>query len=550
MNSYTKNLHATVVNALWNQELELDSLKSQFHASLFSLYYAQDSCMTTAEKLQLAYKQYDFQKETLSQAIMDSNMSTNILHSTIDVKGRVDRVVANTATAAADTQIAVNAIEKLASGVSAIYSIMSAIDFDGELYDQAQEANKYMQETTYLAETVSQQSMEASSLIASAATTNLLSKATSTNTDMISLLNIVTTDFNNAKEQVTTIDQTCKSASEAAKSAEGNFENANVVCNASEVAYQLCNEELNLSLNVSEIKDIKGQKHQYRVSFNPFISPFKEENEDTTIYPVAAYYIFLVMNRAQSAFTTENAASIIAAPDVNKEKFVKIEATNSTVPYVQLITTNTLKDVNGDSFQLGDNYVVFVYADLSEKYKKSVNVFEGYLTAPSASFTMTNHLIPAFDIAVNPASKSSTKQQLYFQVNKICSSKVTYRCIFLLDTMSITKKSLETIALEATENKNEKSEICFNLDLAEHIPAGSYTIVKNVSPLKGNTDALLEGTLELTNTMTDNFGNRLIKGNTYIPVIMSMSDDIASINKTITNALSDFKNTQSFTYLG
>jgi len=48
---------------------------------------------------------------------------------------------------------------------------------------------------------------------------------------------------------------------------------------------------------------------------------------------------------------------------------------------------------------------------------------------------------------------------------------------------------------------------------------------------------------------TDNFGNRLINKNTYIPTILAVSS-AASVeqNMQFTNALSDFQNTNDFKY--
>ena len=548
MNSNNDTIHTEIITSLDNQAIELKKLKGQYDASILSVYHAQGSYITAAEKLKLANDDYEFQKDILQQAITVNGMSTNVMQTATNAKKYVEGTVTNTAVAAANSQIAANAVVKLASHVGSIYSIINAADFDSEIFEAADAAYKCINETAYLAESVSQKSMEASALIAEVAISHLVSKVTATDTDIKNLVNTVTANFDNVKERVATVHQTLKSTSETGKSAEGNLENVHAIYDASKMAYQLSNKELNLAVSVSETKDTLSENHQYTVSFNPFTSAFKQpsiEIEETESYPVEAYYILLVKDSAKKVFSITDAKSIITSE--NDCTYIKIDATNPAAPHSKTISIHDLQDVNGDSFQLGDNYVVFIYAALSNAYKKNINVYEDYITAPSFPFSIRNHLVPAHDIKVSLSPKSSktpNQQRVRFQVERYLTSKVEYRCVFL------PVNALKTIA-----NKNEKLGLCFDLMIAEMIPAGSYTTIENITSSKGtdpkaSTNALIEGSLVITSAMTDNFGNRLIKGNTYIPVILSVSDDTENVNKTIINALSAIENTSPFTYKG
>ncbi|MEP0264340.1 hypothetical protein [Dokdonia sp.] len=684
MNSYNDNLHSGIVTSLNNQEIELKKLKGQFDASMLSLYYSEGSRITAAEKLNKASEEYESHKNISEQAVIDSDVSTNVLQSATKAKEIVANTVTNTAVAAANVQVAANAILKLASDTGSIYSIVQAANFGGDIYDQSNEAKKLMDDTAYLAESVSQYSMEASGAIAEVATGILADKATATDTGVKNLLGVTTADLDTASATVTAANETLATTNKAEKEAEGTLENINSIYYASESAYHLNNEELNLDLKVVVAKDIVSKDYKYTVSFNPFMSAFKGPNVGTKPYPVETYYVLLVKDAVKKNFSISNAESIINNdPDNKDKKYKKISATGTTEPYSKTITSKELNDVNGNPFELGSTYVVFVFADLSTEYKRIINTFDNYLTASSPSFAITDHLIPATHISVGPPKKKTptdappstavtNEQVVTFNVAKNVATKIEYRCIFLPDDKTLTKGLLtvgelrsienEQKALQAAEDeytaeiheleelltkeKNTKEGLieqiralekqiedgkttndgkvpakpkkdkdaktkllnttqskideylkkleklmieikakalnhshmayeipgfCFNLMIAEKIPAGSYKEVKEIVSALASLEAppsgtgkdakapsakvkangiSLSGSLVVTKAMTDNFGNRLQKGYSYIPVILSMSNDVENINKQITNALSDFKNTPSFTYDG
>lgn len=559
MSSYNDQLHAEISSLLCHQELELHKLKGQYDAAMLSLYYAQGGYSTAVDTLEIANETYAFQKDVVSQAIMDSDVATNVLQSATNANAFVGTAVSHTAVAAANVQMASNAILRLASDIGAIYTIVQAANFETDIYDLTKEAQTLVRETAYLAERVSQESMEASMSIAEVTTSSLADKATTTDAGVKNILSEVTTSFDAANAALAAANQVVQSANKIEKGAEGNLENIHATYQASETAYALSNKALNLAICVSETKETMPGEHQYTVSFSPFRSAFKESNTETPPYPVDAYYVLLVKDTLKTTFSSENAAVIIDNDTDNR--YIKIEATDSVASYSQLISTNELNDVNGNPFQLGENYVVFVYAILSNVYKKAINVFDDYVTAPSFPFSITNQLPPAYAITVDLLPESSTPpnaQQVNFTLLNKLPSRVAYRCVFLPDDVLSTKELLTVDALKSTEKKNEKPGFCFNLMIAEVIPAGSYTLVADIIPSLENddvasdreADTILRGSLVITNSMTDNFGNRLLNGKKYIPVIISISDDTALINKTISNALSDFKNTPSFTYIG
>lgn len=103
----------------------------------------------------------------------------------------------------------------------------------------------------------------------------------------------------------------------------------------------------------------------------------------------------------------------------------------------------------------------------------------------------------------------------------------------------------------------------FNLNLAEKVSKANYTpadtfslenFIKRYkySPPGIPPDLVLPqpdyiiGTVDIGPDTTDNFGNPLIPGKKYLPVILSFSTDEES--QDFTNSLSDFSKTEFFTY--
>ncbi|WGH75710.1 hypothetical protein P8625_00680 [Tenacibaculum tangerinum] len=708
MNSYNENLHSGVSTSLGNQETALKKAQAQLDATMFSLYYAQGNYITIYEKLGIENNKYQFNQKLYNEMVIDSDLSTNLLSSVNQGKTLVTTSISNASVAASNVQIASNAILKLASDMGSIFNIVSAADFDSEIYQQSKDANSLMSETAYLAEVLSQYSMKTSSLIAEVSAEKLSETAATSDASVKNLLQVVKTEFDKAATQVNNDNNALAQASTDEKKLEGSLEDAKVNYDASKDAYAITNQELNLDLVVTK-ENLKGREIKYTVSFLPYQSPFGVENAPSG-YPVDNYYIFLVKESKKKTFSMSVAEGILVKDPEAKGKngypYIVIKGGKSTEKGVsKTLMFNALEDTDEDALQLGENYVVFVLASLSSTYKKLINNFEDYLTAPSASFSLTNQLIApvADDIKVgnektekdkkisleskiisavsisredlagkNTESKKIVNQVLSFPTNQNTHFKVEYRCMFLPDNSELIKglltnqellakeeeaKVLEQISnkydpkiselelkinaleselevLEATadsdieawvasvENsiaakkthtleevktlteggednidaiykklgvkkssekivekdilkiiavmleialakiefdalKKSKEEafkgldekalnlhpgFMFNETIAERVTASNYFVA---SPSKDD-DQNFE--VKLKPEMTDNFGNRLIPGSLYIPVVLVVNNQGAEISKQFSSALSDFQNTKPFTY--
>ena len=690
MNSYNDNLHSSVVSSLSDLELDLKKVKAQLDASQLSLYYAEGARITAAEKLEIANKNYLFQQKVQEQAVIDSDISTNVLTSANNGNAYVGKTTSNTSVAAANVQIATNAIIKLASDVGSIFSIVNAADFDTEIYQQSLEAYELMAETAYLSEKTSQHSMEATAYTSEVSAVTLADKAASTDASVKNMLTTVSGQFEAMAAIVSADNDALAAASVAEKEAEGNLEDINAAYFATLGAYNLNNKELNLNLRVDVPKEA-GDRTNFTVLFNRYKSPFSNRRSlkgktEGSNYPVDTYYIMLVKDSKKSTFSISNAEGLVSEED--SKSYIKIPAAklDPDKQISQQVFISGLDDTDGDEMELGKNYVIFVLAMLDIDYKKAINTFDDYLTAPSAVFCLQNKISapPADKIGIQKIEsievsedieiitddlhpdKNETKittpkvdgettiQKVEFEVLENMYYDVEYRCMFLpndknivnglltvegLRTIEKETEMLEKIAdkyepkiveLTAKENSLEsqiasieprieeidaelkakaitpaqakkqkkalheqekelkaeyrktkkelretkadekrdlrklrpdthvKPGFYFNLYTAEQVTAGGYTSVEDITRKKATDKdtgdykhkVKVTGIVEIKPETTDNFGNRLIKGNKYIPVILALSNGTPEVDGQYTNALSDFQKTDSFPYKG
>ena len=646
MNSYNENLYSTVSTSLLNLELDEKNVKSQLDASMFTLYYAQGARITAAEKLDWANNTYKFQQDVNEQAVNNNNIAVNLLYSASQQKSYTAQSVTNAAVCAANVQVAANAVLRLASDMGSIYSMLSAADFGSEIYLQSRTAYSIMNETAYDAEKASQSAMDASTATAEVSASTVADEANVTNTSITGLFAVTGADFNAISAIVATNNADLSTASAAEKVAEGSLEMVNVEYFATRSAYVLNNKELNLDLSVSAlnfdyIDADKRENDTYQVTFSYYKSPFSAQqvellNPDNkgvkkviipAGYPVKEYHVILVKDSKKTIFSIATAESVL----LYRDRSVEVPSVPQLLGQKQAevrIHRLDLKDSDGEKMELGQKYVVFVLAVLTDDYKKSINIFDDYLTAPSAYFKLTNHLLsPAADsIKVNPANT-----QLKFKIEKTTHPS-EYRCMFLPDNTAQINGLLSASALRSIEQEAEKLEkvarefdpkiteaeaaladlvvthegllskhdelsgkeagddsentatemaaikprlqtlpdeitdaqktvknlhqakdiamrsvipaadvkpgFFFNRKLAEQVSHANYWIA--------DVDANSFGTVSINDTTTDNFGNLLIKGKTYIPVVLTVAKVSEDNMGKYTNSISDFESTASF----
>lgn len=478
MNSYNENLQSSVVASLSSQELDLKNAASQLDSAMFSLYYAQGARITAGEKLAATTKQYKDESDLQQAAVENNNVAVNLVDAATEGKNNTALAVNNIATGAANVQVAANAILMLASDVGGIYSMASAADFDTQIYKQAKDANEYMTDTAYEAEYASQLAMEASSLTAKVSTGTVADQATALGTEMQTMLDTLTGQFNVTAQTLATDTAAVATASDTEKKAEGVLEDINVEFYATQSAYMLTNQELNLNLIVpdgnhrvnGELVPYKTNTY-YTVSFNPITSPYPPAIKESVGYPVDCYYLFLVKNDKSTTFSITSAEALIDEDD--KTMFINLGPTpaNGAKFFSEKIFISELKDSDGDDMVLGENYTIFMYAKMSEYYQKTLNNFDDFLSAPSAEFNIVNQLESPEHEHIHVHTKPLTEkeseenekpktEEVVFEVYQDSHfyEDAEYRLYFLPDQRNLVQGLLTAHGLRKLEHEVERLE--------------------------------------------------------------------------------------------
>lgn len=487
MNSYNENLRNSVVASLQSQELERKKIKGQLSASMLTLYYAEGATITANERLLAAQQVLRFKEKVKTQAVKASNVSNNLLLAENDINQYMKQSVTNASVAAANVQVAATAILKLASDLGGIFSIVNAADYHTDIYKQAKAARDYMNDTAYAAEFTSQLAMETTMLTSEVSFPTVLDDAKSMNTQMNNLLKVISDDYDAAAQTVTNDNAFEASLSADEKKAEGALEDISVDYQATDAAYNAVNWNLNLGLkavagqyaineapppppNMAVAKRVKGTKNtDFTVMFNLLTSPFEQLGEPP-LYPVKEYRIIIVKDSNKTTFDLSAAESLLADNNLCQcipigpvmappgavdpiQNIIKVEVEPGNTVYDIVRSFNIydypyghLIDSDGNIITIGTDYVIFVLAVLRDDYKKRINNFDDYLSAPSSSFHLTIVLQRAKDLKANLVNNSITFQVANDQESS--DYKVEYRGMLIpmaATDQPSTKKLLQSL---------------------------------------------------------------------------------------------------------
>lgn len=453
MNSYNDNLRSTILASLNEQELSTESSKATRDAAALTMFYAEGAKITAAQRLSIADDTYKRKNDVNTEAVSNSNISTNMLNAAKQENVLTAQSVTNAAVSAGNVQIAATAITKLASDVGSIFNIVQAANLKSEIYKQAKNANYFIKETAYNAEALSKRAMDASASTAKISATTVEDLATVTDASIKEIESIAATELEQLSAIVDADNEALAEASIAEKAAEGVLEEAIESYNAIYTAYDFSNESLNLELSVTAVSAV-----EFNVTFNQILAPFEpehlkaskkstDEDEDAydsdnngekgkkphdTLYPVKNYYLMVVPDDAKYTFTLDIAEGIYTDTAVSKDVTGDYKAGSFDIK----VNLKDLKDVDGNLIKCGDNYVVFVMAVYEDSYKTFINDFSNYLSAPSMTFRLKQKLTQAKGLKFVPEkAEADTKKNVLgtfeFNVNAVWSEHGDYLCMFL-----------------------------------------------------------------------------------------------------------------------
>lgn len=379
MNTYNEALQQTVIatlDALANQQAQLESARI---AAEYTLYYAQGAELTARDNLDDTQALTVFSQNTNDQSLFNSNQAYNLQASLTQANLDVAASVTNAATAAANVQIASNAIAALAADLGATLNIATASLFGDDSYRKIQDANCFVNEVANNAKAISLGAMNASTRTSEIIAAAVLNQGNTVKTKVNALYSATSATLSKYSDLAISQAQSVAQASKSDRQAEGAMRDADRESLAITGAYANATRHLNMGLCIGVVS---GQK--INVSFLPLASPlptFTALPASAILIPPAAprYYLALVREDAQTMFTVDQAEQLFMQWQGVTAQFCQV--TPDQVNPVALAV-----DAYGAEIVAGVGYVGFLLIEISKEYQRYVNNYSDLLSAPSATF--------------------------------------------------------------------------------------------------------------------------------------------------------------------
>lgn len=407
MNTYNENLQQTVVNTLSALALNQSNLDSLTTAAEYTLYYAQGAEITARDKLEGTEDDITTWHNINNQSLINANQVFNLLTSATEANTDVAVSITNTATAAANVQIASNAISTLASDIGAAFNIATASLYQTDVYDKIQSANILINEVANEVKRISKSAMNASGSTSEITISQVLAQTTSVKSNIDNLFKSTQTEFDKFSKLAIAENTQITNASKAERQAEGELSDARREVIAINSAYDNTNNQLNQCLMISVVS---GSEITVSFAALPLPTFYSPQASDVKI-PVASpsYYLTLVPVQNQSRFSIDQVEQLFAQrSEINNSLFVSVTpdaSVDATGAVTRSPTSLPLSyDAFGNPIQAGSSYVAFLYIELSKEYKQYISNYSELLSAPSQPFTPATTLPLAQNLVVTPNS--------------------------------------------------------------------------------------------------------------------------------------------------
>lgn len=381
MNTYNENLQQTVVNTLSALSLSQANLDSTQTVAEITLYQAQGAQLTARDKLSATQGNQSIWQGISDQGRQNESQVINLLASATESNTDVTTSITNTATAAANVQIASNAISVLAADVGAALNIAIASLYETDVYNKIESANSFINEVANESKRIAKDAMNTTGYASEITTKAVLAQTQTLKSKIDTIFSAAQAQLNGfstlAITENTQLCQTCQ----AERKAEGALKDATSEVQAIDTAYLNANLQLNYGLSIAV-----QNTSTIQVSFQGLPKPlpkFQSSDAKAIAIPDAnpKYYLALLPAQNQSIFLLDQAQQLFEQRlPTDTKKFHAIE------PGLNRPVTLT-QDVYGSPIKAGSGYVAYLYIELSMAYKQFISNFSDLLSAPSQAFT-------------------------------------------------------------------------------------------------------------------------------------------------------------------
>ncbi|MFT5654516.1 MAG: hypothetical protein ACI9XU_000230 [Arenicella sp.] len=527
MTIYDTNLHIAVDEILGTTAARKQKTNSAKISAQYSLYFAQGGLITANEKLAKVGKKYDTAHDIDDQGVENINLATNLSKTTAAIGTNVAATVINTATAAADVQVAAVAVSKLAADIGAAFNLASASDPKDDIYRMAKKVNKLIKETSFKAELASKLAMSASTASAEMISPVLVAEAAAVQSEIENVLKTTRAEFEKLQTQRSIDNQRVAAASIQERAAEGVLRDTMSEYRA--VAEALTNSNRQLNNNLLLMMKSTSEDISFDITFDAYKYPFSEtlldlktvpeDSKDSVNNAHAIKYRVVFVNAGEAAQFTQDKAEVNFSE--NKSYFHKVSPSEQND-----LEFSALCDSGGKALKLGNPYVAFLFIQLPQAYKQKLRDFSDVLSAPTQEFTPSYQLPVPLGITKKETDSKGNVTQLGFAIPE--SFKIPelleYRCILIqkIDPSSNQMMTANSLSLDDGAQNVERCSsndigIYFDLSIAQQVSAGNYAQALRMG-------SSCNYVVPINSDTTDNFGSELVKGKEYFVIILAVND--------------------------
>jgi hypothetical protein len=257
--------------------------------------------------------------------------------------------------------------------------------------------------------------------------------------------------------------------------------------------------------------------------------------------------VALVPEDKQALLSLGQAEQLYAHASKGSGQFIPVTVPTGTTPSVIDFNTNKV-DVYCNPLVAGNDYVAFLYIEISSDYKRFIGNFSDMLSVASQSFTLAS-LLPLAQKLTNtdnpsqvdtPSQVATPAKKIKFSVKTLCDNNIKvplkFRCIF------VEVDDLSALNLMRSD-KFKTAPIYFNLEIAEQVsPANYISVSTSASTDNKDKPTCCNGDnfeINIPLDVTDNFGNPIKPGKNYKPYILTTVADNTINSSQYVNVLSE-----------
>ncbi|MEO9481946.1 MAG: hypothetical protein ABJG47_00780 [Ekhidna sp.] len=503
-NAYNKELSSSIKNSnkeFIKEQYKLDHKKS---ASKVSLYYSHGQTEKTENSF-ISTKEDSLSAEALNdKTVKATNLTENVVLASKQSLQDSSSTTSNVSTAAANMQIAANAITKLASDVAALKSVAKNTANESKILKHTSKANDLIQDAAKKAEEVSLVSMQATIEAAQATASTVVTNADASLDAIKNLHSSTASNYSNLQELTVTDSENLTTARKNEKLASAKFDVTKRQDMAIKTTRGQINKVSNHNLTMIDPQVKEGKNESSLVSAIPAGDSFtisfdSYDNEDK----IKDYRLIVAKYDDAEAFDINIAKDLEPgtyyqfAPSKhgNDKKrtyahtFYLLDAKQHAIPSHHLevvkeegntwrivdtdkdalvlfnnVVHHLAVDYKGKPIDKGTPYVAYVYVVYKNNYQHSIDSTVGDLSQPSERLTLQEMLYVPEKVNVFNPYFNSRNLAVSFQlpIEQYEPKRLEYR-IMAVEAKNVEAEKINK-QIEKAINELEAAEYHYNAE--------------------------------------------------------------------------------------